>query len=290
MTTELLTWTWDGAAVRVGCDREGAGRSVLLLPALSSISTRGEMRPLQDRLAPGFAATAIDWPGFGDRPRPPVAWTPDAYKAFLKHVLEDVVPRPFATVAAGHAASYALWAAASMPGSAGRLCLIAPTWRGPLPTMMNGKRGPADWIARAGDLPVLGSLLYRLNVNRPVVRMMAKGHVYNDPDWLQGERLKQKLAVVSAPGARHASIRFVTGKLDVMADRAAFVAAAERAAVPILVVYGAETPRKSKAEMEALRPLANVRLVELPRGKLAVHEEFPDAVAEQVTAFLSERA
>ncbi len=286
MTTELLTWTWDGAAVRLGCDRAGAGRSLLLLPAPSSISTRGEMRPLQDRLAPSFATTAIDWPGFGDQPRPPVAWTPEAYQAFLRHVLDVVVPHPSAIVAAGHAASYALWAAASMPGSVGRLCLIAPTWRGPLPTMMNGKRGPGDWIARVGGLPVLGSLLYRLNVNRPVVRMMAKGHVYSDPNWLKGERLKQKLAVVSAPGARHASIRFVTGRLDLMRDRAAFVAAAERAAVPILVVYGAGTPRRSKAEMEALGALANVRMVELPQGKLAVHEEFPDAVAEQMLVFL----
>ncbi len=144
------------------------------------------MRPLQDRLASNFTTVAVDWPGFGDETRPAIRWRPDAYIAFLRYILTEVVPRPFATVAAGHAASYALAVGAAARNSTGRLCLIAPTWRGPLPTMMGGKRRLGEWIARVGDLPVLGQLLYRLNVNRPVVRMMARGHVYVDPHWLHG--------------------------------------------------------------------------------------------------------
>jgi hypothetical protein len=38
--------------------------------------------------------------------------------------------------------------------------------------------------------------------------------------------------------------------------------------------------------MEALAALPGIRSVRLPRGKLAVHEEFPDATAEAVDAFL----
>jgi hypothetical protein len=72
--------------------------------------------------------------------------------------------------------------------------------------MMPGRRALGAWIIRASDLPLLGSVLYRLNVNAPVVRMMARGHVYSDPNWLIGERFKQKMAVTRAPGARYASI------------------------------------------------------------------------------------
>ena len=281
-----IVWDWDGKAVRVGLHRLGTGPTVLLLPALSSISTRREMRPLQQRLASNFTTVAVDWPGFGDEPRPAIRWRPDAYVAFLRHVLSEVVPRPFATVTAGHAASYALAVGVAAPNSTGRLCLIAPTWRGPLPTMMGGRRRLGEWIARVGDLPVLGQLLYRLNVNPPVVRMMARGHVYLDPDWLHGERLDQKMSVVHATGARHASIRFVTGMLDLMTSRSDFLEAARRFKQPILVLYGAATPRRSKAEMQALAALPNVRSVELPSGKLGVHEEFPDEVAEAVRSFL----
>jgi hypothetical protein len=52
------------------------------------------------------------------------------------------------------------------------------------------------------------------------------------------------------------------------------------------VVQGAEAPTRSCAEMEALAALPGIRSVRLPRGKLAAHEEFPDATAEAVDAFL----
>jgi hypothetical protein len=38
--------------------------------------------------------------------------------------------------------------------------------------------------------------------------------------------------------------------------------------------------------METLASVPHVRSVELSKGKLAVHEEFPDAVAEAVKSFL----
>jgi len=62
------------------------------------------------------------------------------------------------------------------------------------------------------DLPAIGPLLYKLNVNRVVVSTMAAGHVYADKAWLHGERLRQKLAGDLRRGARFASVRFVTGR------------------------------------------------------------------------------
>jgi hypothetical protein len=62
------------------------------------------------------------------------------------------------------------------------------------------------------------------------------------------------MAVISAPGARYASIRFVTGMLDLISDRTSFIEMAKGVKDPILVLYGAETPRRSKAEMEPSRP------------------------------------
>ena len=272
--------------MRLGVTRMGAGPTLLMLPALSSISTRQEMRPLQERLAGAFTTVAIDWPGFGDSPRPAVRWQPDAYRAFLAEVLEQAVEHPLATVAAGHAAGYCLAAARARPGTTGRLCLIAPTWRGPLPTVMGKRHTAFGRIARAGDLPVLGELLYRLNVNPFMVRMMALGHVYRDPGALPERVMAEKLAVTRASGARHASIRFVVGELDPMTSREEFLEAARQVTEPILVIYGADTPPKSKAEMAELAALPNVRTALLPAGKLAIHEEFVDEVTGALRAFL----
>jgi len=289
MVSDRMKWSWRGKAIDVGVESRGEGPVILMLPALSSISSRSEMRPLAEQLASAFTAIAVDWPGFGDRPRPAVAWEPDAYQTFLGYILQEL-PKATATVAAGHAAGYLLTHSAEHPGSAGRLCLIAPTWRGPLPTMMGGRRAMFRSMCRLVDLPVIGSALYRLNVNQPMIRMMARGHVYADSAWLDQQRLAEKLAVTNASGARHASFRFVAGELDPMSTREMFLATARRVADPILVVYGAATPKRSKAEMELLRNLPHVQSRELPFGKLAVHEEFPAPVADAVRSFLGENS
>jgi len=283
--TRELHWSWEGQTIPLGLDEAGEGPTALLLPALSSISTRGEMQPLLERLQHGHRVVTVDWPGFGDRPRPKLDYSPALLQAFLDWLLTEIVPRPALLVTAGHASAYALDHLARHPGTVGRLVLVAPTWRGPFPTMMGGER---PWFARiraAVDAPVLGPALYALNLSGPVIRKMVVGHVYSDPAWLTPERMAAKRAVTSAAGARHASVRFVTGGLDRVASRDAFLALAEKAAVPTLVVYGAETPPKSRAEMEALAARPGIESVRLPQGKLSLHEEFPDAVAAAITRF-----
>src|SRR3974377_1634682 len=85
-----INWVLRGQPIEIGFDTRGNGPAVLMLPALSSISTRAEMRPLAEQLASDFKTTAVDWPGFGDRPRPAIAWDPSAYRTFLVFILETL--------------------------------------------------------------------------------------------------------------------------------------------------------------------------------------------------------
>jgi pimeloyl-ACP methyl ester carboxylesterase len=208
--------------------------------------------------------------------------------AFLEFVLTSVVPHPYAIISAGHAASYVLKYAVSAPLAATRLVLIAPTWRGPLPTMLDRRPPFLDQLCRLVDLPGIGPLIYRLNVNQFMMRHMAAGHVYTELAFLTGERLRHKLDVVRAPGARFASVRFVTGRLDPLDSRDELLALGRRMRVPTLVLYGAETPPRSRAEMEALAAVSGIRSVVLARGKLSMHEEFPGTTFEAMAPFLRE--
>jgi len=287
VSTRTIRYSRNNTVTTVGMDKAGSGPAVVLLPALSSISTRVEMRPLFETLAPEFQVSTVDWPGFGDLVRLQTDWSPPILSSFLDWFLSEIVAPPHIVVAAGHAASYALYQAAHRHGMIERLVLIAPTWRGPLPTMMGGQR---PWFARVrvvADHRGIGPLLYRLNTSRFIVTRMAREHVYEDPNWLSGDRLSAKLAVTRIPGARHASVRFVSGALDRVASRAAFLELARQADLPMLVIYGDQTPPRSRAEMEALAEVPGAELKLLPHGKLSIHEEFPVSVAGAVRSFLS---
>src|SRR5262245_19270212 len=124
MDTRKIEWNWRGEIIRLACDASGSGPKVLLLPALSSISSRREMRPLQERLAPSYSTLAVDWPGFGDAPRPQVDWGPQAYADFLAFALSSVMAQPHAIIAAGHAATYVLAHTAGASPPKPRLVLI----------------------------------------------------------------------------------------------------------------------------------------------------------------------
>lgn len=279
-----IAWKADGEPLELGLTRYGEGPPLLMLPALSSISTRREMWGLQKALGSAYSTIAVDWPGFGDLARPKVDWRPAHYRKFLRFLATEY--EPAATVAAGHAAGYAIGQAAEAPGSLGKLVLLSPTWRGPLPTMAGKRMGLFGGLARTVDIPVLGAGFYRLNVNKPVIGMMARGHVYDDPAWLTEARMWEKRRVTEAPGARYSSFRFVTGELDPYLDQECLLAAGRKAGEAILLLYAKDAPHKSKGAMQVLASLDNIEGLELSHGKLSFYEEFPDVTAEAILGWL----
>src|SRR3974377_1960082 len=108
MQTEQLTLHYDGTTIELGADWSGQGPLILLLPALSSISTRREMRPLQERLCTNYQKVSVDCPVFGVRPRPHHDWRPKIYSDFLSYLTSSILPPVHAAIAAGHAATFAL--------------------------------------------------------------------------------------------------------------------------------------------------------------------------------------
>lgn len=296
-TTEPLeasafAWSWRGTALPVGYEIWGPADAepVLLLPAMSTVSTRVELEALARQLATR-RCIITDWPGFGDTTRPPLDYDRHLCRGFLEALVAHLggeLGRPsFPVIACGHAAGYAVDLEARQPSTFTHLVLIAPTWRGPLPTMMGGRKPVQERIRRLIHAPVVGELLYRLNVSRPVVRMMYRRHVFADAAFLTDALLAERLRVTRRPGARFASACFVTGALDPFDDRAAFLAAAGRILSPILMLYGPDTPPRSRAEMDALATIPRVESRLLSRGTLGMAEELAADLAPLIEDFLS---
>jgi pimeloyl-ACP methyl ester carboxylesterase len=263
---------------------------ILMLPAMSTVSTRDELRALANHLETR-RCVITDWPGFGDTSRPRLDYDRELCRGFLEELvghLQSELKRPsFPVVACGHAAGYAIDLEAQHPGTFTHLVLIAPTWRGPLPTMMSGRKPIQGRIRKLIHAPVIGELLYRLNVSRPVVRMMYRRHVFADPAFLTDDLLGNRMRITRQPGARFASACFVTGALDPFDDRASFLAAAERIQRPMLMLYGPDTPPRSRAEMEALADLPEIQSRLLGRGTLGMAEELAGEIAPLIEDFLS---
>ncbi len=207
------------------------------------------------------------------------------YHQLLQSFVRDVCDLPLAVIAAGHAAGYVLQAGAiGTPWS--RIALVAPTWRGPLPTMMGKQQPWFKTIRETVGTPILGQALYKLNTLPSFLRFMYRQHVYTNAATLTPNFIAQKYQITQQPGARFAPAAFVTGGLDPADNRDNFLKPLHAlAAVPLMVVIGEQSPPASNAEMEALASQPTVQSRRLA-GSLGLHEEYASEVAELLLPFL----
>ena len=277
-------WTWEGQPLTVVYETLGEGTPVLLLPAFSTVSSRGEMGGIAKRLSSKFQVITLDWPGFGESERLPIEYRSALYHNFLQDFVRDNLKSPTVVVAAGHAAGYAMQLVQKIPQSVSRIVLVAPTWRGPLPTMGASQQlsGTVRQLVRS---PIFGQALYQMNTTSSFLRLMYGRHVYVDDAKLTPDFIAHKRQITQQPGARYAPAAFVTGAIDPVGERADFLAYFQPLPVPVMVIIGEQVPPKSREEMDAIAQLPGVQSSVLP-GSLGMHEEYADSVSEVIWDFL----
>ncbi|OUL18899.1 alpha/beta hydrolase [Nostoc sp. RF31YmG] len=277
-------WNWENQTLKVVYETLGQGSPLLLLPAFSSVSSREEMGELARLLAPHFQVVAVDWPGFGESSRPSLDYRPELYEQFLADFVQSVFNTAINVLAAGHAASYVLKLAVKQPAAFAKIVLVAPTWRGPLPTM-GANPQVAGMVRGLVRSPIVGQFLYKLNTLPSFLNFMYRRHVFVDAARLTPSFMEKKWQTTQKPGARFASAAFVTGNIDAVHEQSDFLGLVQSLSVPLMVIIAESSPPKSKAEMEAIAALLGVSSVVLP-GSLGLHEEYPAEVLEAVLPFL----
>ncbi len=277
-------WNWENQQLRVVYETLGKGSPLLLLPAFSSVSTRLEMAELAKLLAPNFQVVALDWPGFGESSRPSLNYRRQIYQQFLEDFVNAIFQTPITVMAAGHASTYVLQLAVKQPAAFSRIVLLAPTWRGPLPTM-GASQNIAGMVRGLVRSPILGQALYKLNTTPSFLNFMYRRHVFTDTAKLTPSFIEKKWQTTQQPGARFASAAFVTGNLDAVRQQSDFLQLVESLTVPLMVVIGESSPTKSREEMNTLATLPRVKSAIIP-GSLGLHEEYPTDVLAAVQDFL----
>jgi pimeloyl-ACP methyl ester carboxylesterase len=280
-------WQWEGQPIAVVYEVLGQGEPVLLLPALSSVSSRVEMAGLARELAGKYQVYGLDWVGFGQSDRPKIAYAPKLYRAMLRAFVQEIVGQPVVVVAAGHAAGYVMQLAQEQPQPWKWVVLVSPTWRGPLPTMMGeSKRNWFKWVQRLVNSPIVGQVLYWLNTTQGFLGWMYGRHVFVDRRAITPELLRVKQGLSRQQNGRLAAAAFVTGALDPLRSRDDWMGLFQSLRLPVLMAIGEQMPPKSRQEAEVVAHFGGrVQVVRLP-GALGLHEEYPADLAAAILPFL----
>ena len=257
----------------------------LLLPALSTVSSRSEWKPLVEAVGAARHLISFDWPGFGHSDRPAIDYNASLLRSALRAVLSYVRithPGPITVVAAGHSASIALGLASEWSAHWHSLVAVAPTWRGPLPTMTGWPSQQFSWLRQVVATPLIGPALYWLNSSRAVLKLMLRRHVWVSPELLTPRRIREQQRLARRPGARFASVAFVSGGLDPAQESDWWLQQVRVLRCPMQVVVAAQAPPRSRAEMEALSAIADQVII--IQGRLGLHQEFGAQLGQQLLA------
>lgn len=276
-----------------------------MIPTISDVSTVEEWRVVAKDIVGrkgelGYRATIVDWPGLGYSDRPSLNYNADVMENFLVQLVNSPnspvanADDELVIVGGGHAATIAVRAAGKGLIRPSAVAAVAPTWAGPLPIVFG--RG-SDMETRYGLLrgtlraPAIGWMMYNVLVsNEKSIQSQYKSHVYANPENVTPDIIESRYELTKRKGARYVPAAFLTGLLDPVQSREEFLQLFAKldGDTPVLIVSTLNAPKRSKAEMEALKGAKGVtKFVEVP-GALLPQEEYPLAVAEELYSFLQE--
>ncbi|XP_076902516.1 uncharacterized protein LOC143557291 [Bidens hawaiensis] len=311
LSSKTSNWQWKfkDNSVKIyyeehGDESNGPKKNILMMPTISDVSTVEEWRLVAKDIIKqsggvNWRATIVDWPGLGYSDRPKLDYNADVMESFLvDFILDSNSPvngaEDLVIVGGGHAATISIRAANKGLVKPTAIAAVAPTWSGPLPIVFGrDSKTESRYELLRGTLraPAVGWMMYNMLVsNKKSIRSQYESHVYADSANVTPAIIENRYELTKQKGSRYVPAAFLTGLLDPVKTREEFLQLFEglNGKLPVLVVSTLGAPKRSKAEMEALREAKGVsKFVEVP-GALLPHEEYPGLVAKELYSFLQD--
>ena len=212
-----------------------AGRPLVLLHSINAAASAYEMRPLFLHYSAQRPVFALDWPGFGFSERPKRVYAPGIYEQALLEFLEKEVGEPADLVALSLGCEFAARAALAQPDRIKSLALISPTGfslkNGDSGSQKASRSGMSNLLHAAFAFPLWARAFYDLIATRTSIQyFLQKSFIGAVPPDL----VEYAYANAHQPGAEHAPLYFISGKLFTPRIRQLIY---ERLKVPSLVLY-----------------------------------------------------
>ncbi|CAN8239834.1 unnamed protein product [Cochlearia groenlandica] len=315
--TKTSNWQWKfkGNSIGIYYEEHERGKSqssssaknILMIPTISDVSTVEEWRSVAKDIVQrdngdfDYRATIVDWPGLGYSDKLKMDYDTDVMEKFVVDFMnspdspmsqagnDDLV-----IIGGGHGATLAIRATQRGLLNPSAIAAVAPTWSGPLPIVfgrdssMETRYGLLRGTLRA---PGVGWMMYNMLVsNEKSIESQYKSHVYADQTNVTEAIIQSRYELTKQKGSRYVPAAFLTGLLDPVSTREEFVKmfADLEGKLPIMVMSTKDAPKRSKAEMEALRGAKGVSKFVEVEGALLPQEEYPSLVAQELYEFLQE--
>lgn len=267
----------DGRAGRLALWSAGRGAPLLMVHSINAAASAYEVRPAFERLSRTHRVHAPDLPGFGASDRSARSYDVALFVAAIDDALDAIAREsgdaPVDVLALSLSAEFAARAALARADRVRTLALVTPTGLDARAARRAGApQGTLELpgFARALGVPAVGGPLFGLLTSAPSVRYFLRrtwGSAGVDPGLAD-----YCIASAREPGARHAPLAFVSGRLFARDPRALY----EPLRCPVWVPHGTRGDFTDFSGAGWARERPNWRLQPFDTGAFP-HFEQPDA-------------
>lgn len=275
-----------GRAGRIACWSAGAGRPMLLVHSINAAASAYEVRPIYERLLGSRRVYAIDLPGFGASDRSPRRYDVPLYVAAIHDALERIAEEcgdvPVDLVALSLSSEFAARVVHERPQRIATLTLVTPTG---FDRRSAERSGAVDGtrevrgLSSALTVPLWSQALFDALVSRPSVRYFLQ-RTFGSKE-VDDALVDYDYTTAHQPGARHAPLAFVSGRLFAGNPRALY----ERLTLPVWVPHGTRGDFADFDGAQWARARANWTLQPFETGAMP-HFEQPEAFVASLERFL----
>jgi pimeloyl-ACP methyl ester carboxylesterase len=193
---------------------QATGRPLVLLHSINAAASAYEMRPLFLYYRTRRPVFALDLPGFGFSSREERIYSSALYRDTILEFLQQVVGEPADVVALSLTSEFAAQAALAEPTRFASLTLISPSGftqnADKLASQQAGQSGTSNFIHPLFSLPLWARPFYDLLTTKTSIEYFLKKSFIGQ---VPSDLVEYDYATAHQPGAEHAPIYFVSGKL-----------------------------------------------------------------------------
>jgi pimeloyl-ACP methyl ester carboxylesterase len=216
-------------------DLRGTGRPLVLVHSINAAGCAYEMRPLFQHYRGQRPVYALELPGFGYSDRSDRVYSASLYVQAILDFLGEVVQAPADVVALSLSSEFAAQAAVAAPSKINSLVLISPSGFTARNTGRSSQRanqsGSSDFFYKLFSFPLWGRAFYDLIATRRSIHYFL-GQSFQGP--VDKGLAEYGYLTSHQPGAHHAPLYFVSGKLFTRDIRQR---AYEKVTQPVLVLH-----------------------------------------------------
>ncbi len=270
------------------CEVSGEGRPILLIHSINAAASASEMAKLARELKRSRRVFNLNLPGFGASARPDVRYDVARFVAAIETVAaairhREMIDAPLDAVALSLSCEFLARSALLQPSTYRKLAFITPTGFQAGSEKLRREEGETlerRWLRSLVESSA-GPLLFR-GLRRPASIRFFLRRTFGSRT-IDEELFRAAVAASRAPGAEHAPLAFITGRLFSADIRTVY----EALTLPVFVGHGTRGAFADFSEIGWTndRPQWVVRAYET--GAMP-HIEQPTAFAADLQAFLAD--